>query len=231
MPADEVRLEAFGERLKGYKMYCVGSPNLLPSLLRSRLSILDSEVGLRGRKVLIIQEGCAHLAWLNRFKWDAVFTIKDNSDLRLAVTYITNCARPARVVWAAATEPAAQIFSHLSKSEGLSFIGIGATVPTGTEWDAIFWTHDTAADSIESVLNARVGAVVTGKYNISSVLKEIRGSELGLVWSSIGESDKRGFLYWFDPSEGQNGSAGLYTLEESAEILRSIAQSLTCGRA
>ena len=227
MAVDEIRLEGFAERLKGYKMFCVGSPSLLPSLLRSRISILDSEVGLRGRKVLVVQDGSPHAAWIIRFKWDAVFVVKDNSDLRMAITYVTNCARPVRLVWAATTEPSTQIFALISKCEGLSIVGIGPTIPMSAEWDAVFWTHDNTIDSIESVLNARVGAATTGKYNISSVLKEIRGSELGLVWSSIGESDKRGFLYWFDPSEGTTGSAGLYSLKESADLLRSIAESLS----
>ena len=222
--ADEVRLEAFGERLKGYKIYCVGSQALLPTLLRSRLSILDSEVAQRGRKVLITQDA---MPWLQRMKWDAVFTLKDSSDLRLALTYITNCAKPVRVVWASG-EPSAQVQAHLSKCEGLSLIGLGTTAPIA-EWDAIFWTHDTNADNIELALNNRMGPAMTGKYNLNSVLKEIRGSELGLVWSSIGESDKKGFLYWFDPSEGSGGS--LYSIQESAELLRSIADSITCEKA
>jgi len=219
--ADEVRLEAFGERLKGYKIYCVGSPSLLPTLLRSRLSVLDSEVAQRGRKVLITQE--TH-PWLQRMKWDAIFIVKDSSDLRLALTYVTNCAKPVRLVWASG-EPSMQVLNHLSKCEGLSLIGLGSMAPKLADWDAIFWTHDTNNDMIESALLPRMGSAETGKYNISSVLKEIRGSELGLVWSSIGESDKKGYLYWFDPVEGSGGS--LFSYEESAELLRSIADSIT----
>ena len=104
-------------------------------------------------------------------------------------------------------------------------LGLGSNSPASSEWDAIFWTHDIAADIIEPTLNARMGAATTEKYKIASVLKEVRGSELGLVWSSIGESDKRGSLYWFDPSEGSNQSA-VYSHEEAADILRTIADSL-----
>jgi hypothetical protein len=96
--------------------------------------------------------------------------------------------------------------------------------PQSAEWEAIFWTHDVGADVIESVLNGRLGPLTTEKYKVVTVLKEVRGSELGLVWSSIGESDKKGFLYWFDPSEGATGS--IYSLEESADLLRAIADSL-----
>ena len=218
---DEVRLEAFAERLKGQKIYCVGSPALLPSLLRSRIAVIDSEVAQRGRRVLVMQEGGA--LWLTRLKWDAMFIIKDQSDLRLALTYVTNCAKPVRLVWGFG-EPSVPVFNYLSRCEGLSLIGLGSMTPLSTEWDAIFWTHDTGADVIESVLNGRIGPLTTEKYKIASVLKEVRGSELGLVWSSIGESDKKGFLYWFDPSEGATGS--IYSLEESADLLRIIADSL-----
>jgi hypothetical protein len=78
---------------------------------------------------------------------------------------------------------------------------------------------------VEPVLHGRLGMQRTEQYHVKSVLKETQGSELGLVWSSIGESDKRGFLYWFDPSEGVTGSA-MYSKEEAVEILRSIADSL-----
>jgi hypothetical protein len=219
--SEEIRLEAFGERLKGCKIYCTGSQTLLPGLLQSRVSVLDSEVAQRGRRVLVMYDGSS-VTWLQRMKWDAVFILKDSSDIRLALTYITNCSKPVRVVWFG--EPSAQVKVHLSKCEGLTLIGLGLSAPVG-EWDAVFWSHDVSTHVIESTLNSNMGPVTTGKYNLDSVLKEIRGSELGLVWSSIGESDKKGSLYWFDPSEGAGGST--YSIKESAELLRSIADSLS----
>ena len=219
--SDEIRLEAFGERLKGYKIYCTGSPALLPGLLQSRISVLDSEVAQRGRRVLVMYDSSS-VSWLQRMKWDAVFILKDSSDIRLALTYIANCSKPVRVVWFG--EPAPQVKAHLVNCEGLSLIGLGVSAPQG-EWDAVFWTHDVNTNVIESTLKNNMGPVTAGKYNLDSVLKEIRGSELGLVWSSIGESDKKGSLYWFDPSEGAGGS--LYSIKESAELLRSIADSLS----
>lgn len=226
MATDEIHLEGFAEHLKGYYLYCVGSPKLLPALFRSRISLVDSEVAQRGRKILLVQEGNVNQVWLLRLKWDAVFVLRDGTDLRLALTYVTNCARPVRLVWACSSEPTSQVFQVISKCEGLTLIGIGrdSTTVTSNEWHAIFWTHDTGADTIESTLNSRVGAQATGKYNISSVLKEIRASDLGLVWSSIGESDKRGFVYWFDPSEGSADS--LYSPQEAADLLHSIADSI-----
>ena len=225
MVTDEIHLEGFAENLKGHYLYCIGSPKLLPALVRSRITLVDSEVAQRGRKVLIVQEGNANQTWLLRLKWDAVFVLRESSDLRLALTYITNCARPVRVVWSASSEPTNQVFQVISKCEGLTLIGMGSTNAISSEWHAIFWTHDMIIDTIESALNARVGAQATGKYNISSVLKEVRASDLGLVWSSIGASDKRGLLYWFDPSEGSADS--LYSRQEAADLLRTIAESIT----
>ena len=220
-----VHLEGFAEPLKSHRIYCVGSPNLLPSLVRSRLALVDGEVAHRGRKALFIQEGFAHSAWLLRMKWDAVFVLKEALDLRLGLTYISNAQKPVRLVWAGA-EPASSVFQHLSRVEGLTLISLGINVPNHPDWwDAVFWTHDTSLESIEPFLLYRLGAATMGKYNLNSVMKEIKASEVGLVWSSIRESDKSGSLYWFDPAEGGGGTA-LYTRQEATDILQSVADSI-----
>ena len=220
----EVRLEGFAENLKGHRIYCVGTPALLPALVRSKLAILDTEVAHRGRKALFIHEGSAYATWLLRMKWDAVFVIHDSNDLRLGLTYATNTQKPTRIVWAGG-EPTAQVFALLSKVEGLTLIGFGATHPTSTDWQAIFWTHDVPLETIEPCLHYRLGPALASQYNLRSVLKEIQASEVGLAWSSIGDTDRRGSLYWFDPAEGAAGTA-LYSPAEAADILRSIADSL-----
>ena len=71
----------------------------------------------------------------------------------------------------------------------------------------------------------RLGASTLAKYNLRSVLKEIKASEVGLVWSSIRESDKHGSLYWFDPNEGITQES-LYSLKDAADILRTVADSI-----
>ena len=222
----EVRLEGFAENLKGHRIYCVGSPNLLPGLVRSRIAILDTETAHRGRKVLFLNEGSAQpfAPWLLRMKWDAVFVIHDTSDLRLGLTYVTNAARPVRLVWAGG-EPNQQVFAALARTEGLSILGFGLAHPNSQDWDAVFWTHDTTLESIEPCLHYRLGPATTDQYNLRHVLREIAANEVGLVWSRIGDKDRRGSLYWFDPSEGSVGTA-LYTTSEAADLLRSIADSL-----
>jgi hypothetical protein len=65
----------------------------------------------------------------------------------------------------------------------------------------------------------------TGVTGLRSVLKELRGSQVGLVWSSIGESDKKGSIYWYDPSEGGE-TATQIDLVEAAAVLTDVAALL-----
>ena len=229
MSDSEIRLEGFAETFKNKMVYCVGSSKMLPGLVRSRLSIVDMEVAHRGRKVLFLQEGSPHAPWLLRMKWDAVFVLRESQDLRLALTYVIHATRPTRLVWCCG-EPQQQVIQQLLKCETLTTIGIGSQVPQSLDWNAVFWTNDVEPETVEPVLHARLGIYTTEKYRLKSVLKEIQTSDLGLVWSSIGESDKKGSLYWFDPSEGSGGDA-VYSRQEIVEILRSVADSLTCGTA
>jgi hypothetical protein len=223
MSAD-IRLEGFAEHLKNKRVYCVSAEASLPLIVRSYITTLDTEVAHRGRKALFLQEGAAAMPWLLRMKWDAIFHLRENQDLRLALTYVVNAVRPIRIVWVGG-EPSSTVFQHLGKHDGISLFGFGAQVPHSPEWDAIFW-KGVEAEQIESALHARLGIHLTEQYHLKTVLKELKSSELALVWSSIGESDKRGSLYWFDPSEGSSQSA-TYSYEDAADILRTIADSLS----
>jgi len=223
--SDTIRLEGFAESLKSYKIYCVGTPTLLPQLVRSRLACIDTEVAHRGRKVLCVQEGSPYMSWLIRMKWDALFVLKDAVDMRLALTYVVSEQKPVRLVWAGG-EPSSAFLSQIERQEQITLVGFSTSAPQHAYWNAIFWTHDINMEELESPLTARLGSNTLAKYNLRSVMKEIRASEVGLVWSSIRESDKHGSLYWFDPSEGAAQSA-LYSMQESADILRMIADSIS----
>ena len=230
MSSDDIRLEGFAEHLRGRKIYCVANETNIQQLVGSCVASLDTEVAHRGRKALFIQDGCKATSWLLRMKWDAIFHLREAQDIRLALTYAVNAAKPARIVYAGG-EPSSAIFQYLSKQDGVSLIGFGANVPKSTEWDAIFW-KGMDAENIEPLLYQRLGIQTTEKYHLKTVLKELKSSELALVWSSIGESDKNGSLYWHDPAEANQASS--YSPEEAADILRMIADSLsrtTYGRA
>jgi hypothetical protein len=222
--SDTIRIEGFAESLKSYRVYCVGTSVNLPQVVRSRIACIDTEVGYRGRKILCVQDGSPYMQWLIRMKWDAFFVIKDATDMRLALTYIVSGQKPLRVVWAGG-EPSNAFISQIEKHDQISIIGFSTTPPQYTYWNAIFWSHDVLVEELESPLQMRLGASTLAKYNLRSVLKEIKASEVGLVWSSIRESDKHGSLYWFDPNEGITQES-LYSLKDAADILRTVADSI-----
>jgi len=104
--------------------------------------------------------------------------------------------------------------------EGVTLIGLGTSAPSHPDWQAIFWSSDAVIGIVEPTIQARMGA--TGATGLRSVLKELQGSQVGLVWSSIGETDKHGAMYWYDPSEG-NDQGGQLDLAEAAAVLTDVA--------
>jgi hypothetical protein len=103
----------------------------------------------------------------------------------------------------------------------ISLIGVGERVPA-SDWQAIFWGSEATQEDVESAIVARMGS--TGVTGLRSVLKELRGSQVGLVWSSINEPEKRGALYWYDPAEGAQNSQ--LDLAEAAATLTEVAAFL-----
>lgn len=226
MPGIEetVQLEGFGESLRGRRVYVVASsPIKVQGFLKAKLDTLDTELAFRGRKVLVVQHSSPPPRWILKLGWDAVFHVRDLQDLKLAITYVQHMTKPGRLVWLG-TAPAAQIVAPLSRVDHLTWIAIGETTPTDT-WDAIFWSPGCSSEEVEAACAARMGSAAT---KVRSVLKELRASEVGLVWSSIEETDKRGELYWYDPAEEGSGKTA-FDAEEAAELLRTVADSLVKG--
>lgn len=218
-----LRLEGFSDSLRGKRAYCVAStPEQGKIFLKGKIAVLDTEVVHRGRKVLVFQGTAPPPKWLTQLGWDATFHARDVQDLKLAVTYIQHTTRPTRVVWAGG-DPAPSVMSLLSRMEGVTLIGLGTAAPSHPDWQAIFWSSDAAIGSVEQTIQARMGT--TGVTGLRSVLKELQGSQVGLVWSSIGETDKHGAMYWYDPSEGADQGSQL-DLAEAAAFLLDIAAFL-----
>ena len=214
-----LRLEGFSESLRGRRSYCVASTGpQAEQFLRGRLATLDTEVAHRGRKVLVFQGVTAPPKWLTQLGWDALFHTRDLQDLKLAVSYIQNAVRPTRIVWAGG-DPAPSVMALLVRMD-ITLIGVGEKAPISTDWQAIFWPSD--AEDVESAIQARMGAA--GTTGLRSVLKELRGSQVGLVWSSIEESDKKGAMYWYDPIEGSQNTH--LDLVETATMLVDLAAYL-----
>lgn len=223
-PTEEtLRLEGFAESLRGQKIYCIsGQPKEAEMLLKGRLASLDSEVVHRGRKVFVFQGSVAPPKWLlGLTSWDAAFHVRDVQDVKLALTYIQYAARPCRVVWAG-QEPAAQVLAVMGRLEGLTLLGLGERPPAAGDWSALMWGPSASLEDVEGAVINRMGH--GGATGLRTILKELRSSDVGLVWSSIGESDKRGGLYWLDPSEGVE--AAPLDLREAAETLRAVAELL-----
>jgi hypothetical protein len=156
-------------------------------------------------------------------EWDAVFRLRDANDLRLALTYVANAAKPIRIVWLG-EEPTPSILGRLV-SPDVSFIGFGTAQPRG-DWDAIFFPDGMEAMRIEDALLPRLGAARLSQLNLKSVIPELRAVKAGLVWSSIGEPDKHGSIYWYDIAEGE-APPETFNAMEAAHFLREIADRIS----
>ncbi|NBV77517.1 hypothetical protein EBR66_05125 [bacterium] len=225
MGDETLRLEGFSESLRNVKTYYVSShlhPTFTQNFIKGRLALLDTEVAHRGRKVFICQ-GVTPPRWIFQLGWDAVFHARDVIDLKLAITYVQHAARPTRVVWFGG-EPPVAVMNTLLRMDGLSLIAVGEKPPIQTDWQLIAWSPETTQDRVESTITTRMGSV--GLTGLRSVLKELQSSQVGLVWSSIGEKDKRGSLYWYDPVDGVDTSVQIDT-EEAAHVLKEVAAYLT----
>ena len=220
---ETVRVEGFGNTLRGEKIWLVGSEELLPN----RLHVLEQELLGRGRKVLIIADGRKHIPrWATKLEWDATFHIRDGTDLRLAITYITNGVKPMRVVWCG-DEPSHAILKAMVIPE-VTFLGHGNSHPKG-EWNAIFFSGEMEASRIEEALISRMGSAKLSHLNLKSVVPELRAAKAGLVWSSIGEPDRAGAVYWYDITEGEPPHEP-FNATEAAEFLREIADRICSAK-
>ncbi len=220
---DTVRVEGFGSSLKGQKLWIIGDEHLLPN----RLHVLEQELLGRGRRVLLIADGRKHIPkWSLQIEWDAVFKIRDSLDLRLALTYIANAAKPVRIVWIG-DEPTPAVMSKLHVPES-TFLGFGNNKPQ-QHWDAIFFSGLLEKSRIEDALMTRMGSAKLSHFNLSSVIPELRAAKAGLVWSSVGESERSGHLYWYDIAEGEPPSEP-FDMTEAASFLRELADRICSAK-
>jgi hypothetical protein len=220
---DTVRVEGFGSSLKGQKIWIVGDEHLLPN----RLHVLEQELLGRGRRVLIMADGRKHIPrWAMTIEWDAVFKVRDALDLRLALTYIANASKPIRILWLG-DEPTQAILSKLHIQDS-TFIGYGNNKPQQS-WDCIFFSGLLDKIKIEDALMTRMGSAKLSHFNLQSVIPELRAAKAGLVWSSIGESERSGHLYWYDIAEGEPPSEP-FDMTEAANFLRELAEKICSAK-
>ena len=224
MTEDSVRLEGFSESLRGTNAYCVSSnPAFARNFLKGRIASLDAEVAHRGRKVLVFQGTYVPPRWLLQLGWDATFHVRDVQDLKLALTYLQHTSRPTRVVWTG-TDPASAVMLTLARLDGITLLALGEKAPIHPDWQLIFWSPDVRQEEVESTLIARMGP--TGATGLRAILKELRASQMGLVWSSKNEKDKHGAIYWYDPVDGVDLATQIDP-HEAATVLTEVAAFLT----
>ena len=217
----EIRLEGFSSPLKGQRLWICGSPKTVGQIAASRLSVLEEELLGRGRSILLqYNTRDISMRWTQKLKWDAVFRIRDTHDLRIAAQYIQTAAKPTRIVWVG-DEPPAAFLSVLNDPESTIFC-VSTANPKLAVWNAIFWDIESVDQKIiEEALVHRMGLSAVSSLNLSVLLKELKTFELGLVWTSIGESNKAGAVYWVDNNDGKNTVESIQP-NEAIEYLRDV---------
>jgi hypothetical protein len=220
---ETVRVEAVGNTLRGHKIWLVGDE----SLISNRLHVVEQELLGRGRRVLIINDQRKHLPlWAQKKDWDAFFHIRDTTDYRLALTYITNTAKPVLVVWLG-EEPPAPVLTRLTKTD-TTILGHGTQHPRG-EWDVLFFSGHMDAGRVEETLMTRMGSGRLAPLNLRSVIQELQAVRAGLVWSLIDEPDKHGSVYWYDIAEGEAPREPLNPVE-TAHLLHDLADRIASAK-
>lgn len=216
-----IRIESFGTNLRGKHIWTVGDIKLVAN----RLRVLEQELLGRGKSVLIINSTKIHPipSFAAKMPWDAFFQIRDQGDLRLALTYVANAAKPLRVVWIG-QEPSGEVYKRLIASTDTTVIGYGPEKPREI-WDAIFFSGDQDAYKVEETLLSRMGSTKLAACNLKSVIPELKAACAGLVWSCIGESEKSGSVFWYDINDGEVAQEN-FDFHEAADFLRDLAERI-----
>ena len=222
--ADTLRLEGFSATLKGQRLWITGKALTLGQQILSRLAVLEEELLGRGRTFLLTYNTRdIVMRWSTKVKWDATFRIRESHDLRVAAQAIQNALKPVRVVWVG-DEPPIAFLNAISTADVTILAASTANPKTG--WSAIFWEPTADVKQIEEGLVPRMGFPAVQAMNLPTVLQELRASNVGLAWSSIGEADKGGAVYWYDADEGLVNQEAPLDRVEAGEVLREVAAFL-----
>jgi hypothetical protein len=222
--SEVIHLEGFESSVRGKKVWIVGDE----SLALRRLNLSVSENLGRGRTVCVLDSHRTLPKSFQKFAWDAVFKLKDQQDLRLALTYITNATKPIHVVWVG-EEISAQVLQKLL-DPAISVIALGSRTHVPIQpWNAIFFPSDMNSQQVEEMLISRVGPSGLKTMNLRSILPELRTAKASLVWSNIDETERSGSLYWFDTMDGQPPEE-LWNPMETAGFLHDLAERIASAK-
>lgn len=223
-----IRLEGFDGGIRGHRCLVIGKE----SDWLARIHTLESESLYKGRSVLVIHEPMRGVtagiaSSLFRKRWDCVFRIRDAFEAQMLATYVANAPKPIRILWVAAMGTQEIPRALTSKWERGDVTLLGASQGgemLGCEWETIFFPLHATSVLVEKVLSMRGTGVRQIAQDISAHLNEIASHGAALVWSNIDETDSRGSLYWYDPSEGQKTER--LSNEEAAKMLEEVISTL-----
>ena len=227
-----LRLEGFDGGIRGHRSLIIGKE----SDWLAKINMLESESLYKGRSILVIQEparapGAGGLVGqaLLRKRWDCIFRVRETFEAQMLATYVANAPKPVRIVWVSAggsgsgaTEIPRALWQKWERSD-ITLLGASKTGEMmGCEWEVIFFPLQNTPQFTEKVLSMRGSGTRTLAANVSGHLTEIADNGAALVWSNIEETDSRGSLYWYDPSEGAASQKDGLTRVEAVSMLEEL---------
>ena len=223
--SDTIHLEGYSSSLRKQKIFCISESVQSLDIMFQGLYKQYSEEVLRRNKVVCFFSDIYikhHPKWLQEVHCDAIFYIRDNNDLRLAATFIQHTTKPLCILWYGNDLPLS-LFNLWSSSnkEDITLL-IGGTTISRADYTSIFWSTKSSYDEIHPIILYKMGPK---NMDLKLIIQECKASEVSIVWSSFGESDKNGSLFWFDFSSVKNSGPHInYT--HASEYLRTLADAL-----
>lgn len=224
--SDTIHLEGYSAPLRKQKLFCISeSAQSLDIMFQGLYKTYFEEVLRRNKLIVFFSDVYLkhHAKWLDHYHSDATFRIRDNNDLRLAATFIQHTSKPLCIIWYGHDLPISlfNLWSANHNKEDITLI-TGGTSITRAEYTSIFWSSKSSYDDIHSVILYKMGPK---NMDLKLIIQECKASEVSLVWSSFGEPDKSGSLYWFDFNSVKQ-SAPHINYVQASEYLRTLADAL-----
>jgi hypothetical protein len=211
-----IQLEAYSIPIRKQKIYCVGELKQVDKSISALLNMYCDEVIRRNKTVVIFSDSYLkhQPKFLRNIFIDAIFRVRDTQDLRLAYTFIQNTSKPLLIIWYGVSIPNV-IFET---KDDITLIS-GGLMPKN-EYNSIFWNTTSSYDDVNSIIGLKIKDV-----DVKTILNETKASDVSLAWSSVGDSDKRGSLYWFDLNSIKDIQPSI-NYDQASEYLRTLADAL-----
>lgn len=209
-------LEAYSIPIRKQKIYCVGDLKHIDKSFTVLLKMYSDEVLRRNKIVLIFSDSyLKHQPKFIRNTFiDAIFRVRDNQDLRLAYTYIQHTSKPLIVLWYGISVPNVLF----ETKDDITLISGG--INPKSDYTTILWNTSSTYDEVFGTIGTKLKDL-----DIKTILNETKASDVSLVWSSIGDMDKKGSLYWFDLNSIKDIHPTV-NLSQASDYLRTLADAL-----